>query len=252
MADLAEGRAAGKRVAIVQSNYIPWKGYFDLINSVDECILYDDAQYTRSDWRNRNRIKTHGGVKWMTVPVAVSGRRTQSIRDAQVSDPRWAERHWRTLMGSYARAPHFDEFAPAVAGVYACGFTHLASVNHRFIDLICSILGIRTAITTSADYTLAGGRTERLVGMCRQAGATEYVSGPSAKGYLDETLFADAGIAVRYMNYDGYAEYPQLHGPFEHAVSVLDLIFSVGARAPRYMKSFDQTAKSVTAAITAS
>ncbi len=235
---MTAGPHARKRVAIIQSNYLPWKGYFDLVNSVDECILYDDAQYTRGDWRNRNRIKTPEGVRWLTIPIEVTGRRSQRIRDARVSDPRWARKHWQTLQRNYARAPWFEAYASPIAEVYAGEFTHLSDVNRRFIDVLCGVLGIRTAITRSADYELGSGRSERLVSLCRQAGATEYLSGPSARVYLDEGLFAAEGISVRYIDYAGYPEYPQLHGAFEHAVSVLDLIFNTGPDATRFMNSF--------------
>jgi hypothetical protein len=235
------GRAgvSGKRLAIVQSNYIPWKGYFDLINSVDEFVLFDDVQYTRQDWRNRNRIKTRDGVRWLTVPVVVGGRYQQTIRETRVSDHGWPRRHWETIRHSYSRARRFRDHADLVADAYArCRFAFLSEVNRHFLEVVCGALGIRTTLSSSADYRLEGGRTERLVGLCRQAGASEYVSGPSARAYLDERLFDAAGIRVRHMDYAGYPEYPQLFPPFEHAVTVLDLMFNLGREAPRYLKSF--------------
>jgi hypothetical protein len=225
-----------RRVAIIQSNYIPWKGYFDLVASVDECILLDDVQYTRSDWRNRNRIKTPLGVRWLTIPVAVSGRRHQTIREAMTVDSSWAARHWQLLQHSYARAPGFADLSATLKQAYTDVPTGLSAINRRFIDLVMTRLGITTALTSSAAYELIQGRTERLVHLCRQAGATEYLTGPAARSYLDESLFHAAGIAVRYMRYDDYPEYPQLYGPFDHAVSVLDLLCSVGQDAPRYLR----------------
>lgn len=228
-----------KKVAIVQSNYIPWKGYFDLINMVDEFILYDDMQYTRRDWRNRNYIKTPKGLEWLTIPVEVKGKYFQKIRDTRVSEPGWAESHWKTLLHNYAKARHFAQYRPLFEELYLrCDEEHLSRINLRFIEAVCRLLGIRTRITWSMDYELVEGKTERLVGLCKSAGAQHYVSGPSARDYMDESLFAREGIGVSYIDYSGYPEYTQLHGAFEHTVTVLDLLFNEGPDAPRFMKSF--------------
>ena len=232
----------GKRIAIVQSCYIPWKGYFDLINSVDEFILYDDLQYTRRDWRNRNRIKTQNGPIWLTIPVKVKGRFHQKIRDTVVHDGKWSDRHWKAICLNYSRAPYFEATRYVFQDLYEeCGVeTHLSRINFRFLRAIADMLRIQTRITWSMDYDLIGGRNERLVHLCRQAGASEYLSGPAAKSYLDETGFLDQGIRVRWMNYTGYPEYAQLFDPpFIHEVSIIDLILNKGPEGAReYMLSF--------------
>ena len=229
-----------KRVAILQSNYIPWKGYFDIIRAVDEFIIYDDMQYTRRDWRNRNRIKTSQGLLWLTVPVLVRGRYTQTIRETQIDGVAWAEDHWRTLAQNYSRAPCFQEVSEVVEPVYRTHrHTHLSVLNRELIGAICGYLGVRTRISNSWDYALLDGKSERLADLCRQAGANEYVSGPSARGYLDESVFAEQGISVEWVDYSGYPEYSQLWGPFVHEVSILDLLFNAGREAPRYMKHAD-------------
>jgi len=228
-----------KTVAIVQSNYIPWKGYFDLINSVDEFILYDDMQYTRRDWRNRNLIKTPKGLEWLTIPVIVKGRYHQKIRETRVSDAQWGRTHWATLAHNYGKARHFREYRELFEQLYLTGGEeYLSQVNFRFLEAVCRIIGIRTRLTWSMDYQLVEGKTERLVALCKAAGADRYLSGPSAKGYIDESLFTDAAIALSYVDYGGYPEYRQLHGPFEHGVTILDLIFNEGSDASRFMKSF--------------
>lgn len=227
-----------KRVAIVQSNYIPWKGYFDLIKAVDEFILLDDVQFTRRDWRNRNRIKTPQGTRWLTIPVKVKGRYLQRIDEVEVSDQEWLRSHWATLVQSYSAAPNFELYREPLEDLYRSpGPRRLSDVNRRFIDAISSFLGIRTPISKSGDRPVEGRKSERLVALCRQVGATEYLSGPAARAYLDEELFAEAGVSVSYADYSGYPEYPQLHPPFEHQVTVLDLLFHVGAEAPNYMKA---------------
>jgi hypothetical protein len=232
-------RPGVKRVAIVQSNYIPWKGYFDLINLVDEFILYDDRQYTRRDWRNRNVIKTATGLHWLSIPVRVKGRYLQRIDETMISEPAWSAKHWRTIAQAYAAAPHFATYRDAIGGLYdAAGEERLSDVNRRFLERICELLGIKTRLTWSSDYSAAGERTERLVSLCRHAGAQQYLSGPAARAYIDDEQFRAAGIELMYMDYAGYPEYPQLHGPFEHGVSVIDLLFNTGPDASRFMKSF--------------
>jgi hypothetical protein len=234
----------GKRVAIVQSNYIPWKGYFDLINSVDEFILYDDVQYTRRDWRNRNRIKTAHGVRWLTIPVEVKGKYLQKIKDTMVSGDDWRREHWATLCHSYGKAPHFREFREQFEALYLGGRQrYLSEINRAWLDTLCSALGISTRITWSWDYRLtADDPTERLLEICLQAGAAEYLSGPAARDYLDEEIFRRAAVGVRWMDYSGYPEYPQLYPPFDHQVSVVDLLFMTGRTAPSCLKSFGRCA----------
>ena len=225
-----------KRVAILQSSYIPWKGYFDLIRRVDEFILYDDAQYTKRDWRNRNRIKTPTGPLWLSIPVEVKGRYLQAIKDTRASEPGWHERHWRSIQVSYARAPYFQTYKPVLEELYlGCTSSSLSEINFRFIARFCELLSIRTRLTWSMDYTLVDGQTERLVALCEQAGATEYLSGPAARVYIDPKRFEDAGIKLTFMDYGGYPEYPQLYPPFDHYVSLIDLLVHTGPEALAYM-----------------
>lgn len=229
-----------KKIAILQSNYIPWKGYFDIINMVDEFILYDDMQYTRRDWRNRNKIKTHDGLKWLTIPVVTKGKYYQKINETEVSDSKWSQEHWHAIKLNYSKASYFKQYEERIHAVYqACeSERYLSRINYRFLKEICDILGIRTKITWSSDYTLVEGKTERLVGLVQAAGGGYYLSGPAAKDYIVDECFEQAGIQLEYMNYDGYPEYGQLFGGYEPAVTILDLIFNVGPYAPEYMKSF--------------
>ena len=232
--------STGKTVAIVQSNYIPWKGYFDLINMVDEFILFDDVQYTRRDWRNRNRIKTAHGITWLTIPVEVTGKYTQKIKDTRIADPAWAENHWKTIRLAYARAACFNDFEERLRSLYLSEQpAYLSEVNQRFLKAICDMLGITTAIRTSMEYSIHDvEKNERLIALCLQAGASRYISGPAARNYLDEGLFCEQGITVSWMDYSGYPEYPQVHPLFEHSVSIIDLILNTGKNARSYMKSF--------------
>ncbi len=210
-----------------------------MINLVDEFILYDDRQYTKRDWRNRNQIKTAQGKHWLTIPVRVKGRFEQRIDETMITEPDWGERHWKTIAQAYSGAPHFKRYRDDIAGLYSSsGDELLSQVNRRFLEGMCRLLGIQTRMTWSTEYEAAGDRTERLVSLCMQAGAQEYLSGPSARAYIEEERFREAEIGVVYMDYSGYPEYPQLHGAFDHAVSIIDLLFNAGPEAPRFMKSF--------------
>ncbi len=229
----------GKRVAIIQSFYIPWKGYFDIINSVDEFILLDDVQYQRRSWINRNIIKTKQGLRWLTISVKVKGRYQQHIRETEADNSDWKSRHWETIKRNYSKAACFKQHEERFADLYLnCTETHISRINYRFISAVCDILGIKTNISSSADFDLVDGKNERLIHLCRQAGAEVYLSGPAAKDYIDEELFKAAGIELQYMDYSGYPEYKQLYPPFVHEVSIIDLIFNQGIDARLYMKSF--------------
>ena len=230
-------KANNKKIAIVQSNYIPWKGYFDLIAAVDEFILYDDMQYTRRDWRNRNQIKTPQGLQWLTVPVKVKGKYHQTIRETEIDGMDWAKSHWKSLCQNYRRAKHFNLIAQELEPLYLqTEYTYLSQLNRTFVEWICSKLGIKTIISNSWDYQMIDGKTERLTDLCCQANGCEYISGPSARGYIDETVFAGRNVKLTWFDYEGYPEYPQLWGDFTHTVSILDLLFNCGNAAPQCMK----------------
>lgn len=227
-----------RSVVITQSNYIPWKGYFDQINSSDYFVFYDCVQYTRRDWRNRNKIKTAQGVKWLTIPVSTKGNFSAPISEIEVANCQWAEEHWNLLRHAYKKAPCFGEVEPFIKGLYESAATQnlLTEINKMFIKELSRFLGIATVFRDSSEFGLLPGRTERLLGICEAIGATNYISGPAAKNYLDESCFNEKDISVSWFGYEGYSEYPQLHGDFVHGVSVLDLLFSVGGTAKDYLK----------------
>jgi hypothetical protein len=228
-----------KKVMITQSNYIPWKGYFDNIALVDIFILYDEVQYTRRDWRNRNLIKTPQGLRWLTIPVEVKGKYYQSIKEVRIADKSWARDHLKTIHHNYARAGAYKEVFPFLEELYmrAEGMEYLTEVNYLFLRGIMDYLGISTPLRYSWEYPHeSADRNERLVEICLAAGATDYYTGPAARNYLSEDIFAAHGIRVHWLDYSGYPEYPQLYPPFEHGVSIIDLLLNVGKEAPKYLK----------------
>ncbi|MGB1286655.1 MAG: WbqC family protein [Aggregatilineales bacterium] len=229
-----------RTVVITQSNYIPWKGYFDLINMADELILFDSVQYTRRDWRNRNKIKTPNGTQWLTIPVLNKGKYgQQAIHETEIKGTQWRKEHWKSIKFNYARSPYFEQYAERFKGLYLDSEEeNLSQVNYVFLKTVCDILEIDTKISWSMDYGVIEGKTERLIDLCHKANGDTYLSGPAARDYMDEDAFADADIQVQYMNYDDYREYEQLFPPFVQGVSVLDLLFNTGDNARDYMKSF--------------
>ena len=226
------------RIAISQSNYLPWKGYFDVIRSVDTFVLYDEVQYTRRDWRNRNRIKTAQGTTWLTVPVQVKGRFTDPVSSIAVSDDNWSGVHWSSIRHAYSRAKWFEEYSvPFAAYLNASPPAHLSQINRDLLEIAMAALQICTPLKWSHEFPVShAGRSERLLEICLAAGADVYVSGPAARAYLDVSLFEDNGVAVQWFSYDGYPEYEQCHGEFVHDVSVIDLLFNTGPDAGKYLE----------------
>ncbi|MDB9788795.1 WbqC family protein [Candidatus Thioglobus sp.] len=227
-----------RKIAILQSNYIPWKGYFDLINSVDEFIIYDDMQYTKRDWRNRNKIQTPNGLQWLSIPVIVKGKYFQKISKTKISDNNWGKKHWNVLKQNYSKAQHFKESKDVFEDLYLNNKDEcLSQVNYKFIGAINKILGISTKIRWSSEFDLTDGQSEKLLGICKDCDADVYLSGPFAKDYLDENIFIQNNIKVEWMNYSNYPKYQQLFKPFEHQVTILDLIFNEGENATKFMKT---------------
>ncbi|HKU17735.1 MAG TPA: WbqC family protein [Candidatus Saccharimonadales bacterium] len=224
-----------RTVAIIQSSYIPWKGYFDIINDVDEFIFLDDVQYTVRDWRTRNRIKTANGLMWLTVPAG--SNRNRLICDVTIEDSSWQKRHWQTIRHNYSRAPYFREYESFFEELYlGRTWTNLSDMNRHITQRIATdLLGIRTTFTDSRTYNAQGARLGRILDLIRLSGAKRYLSGPSASNYLDIEKFKAIGVELKLKDYSDYPEYPQLYQPFEHTVSVIDLIFNTGPHAISYI-----------------
>jgi len=226
------------RVVVLQSDYLPWKGYFDLIHDADVFVFYDEVQYTKNDWRNRNRICSRNGVHWITIPVA-RGAVKQTISEVELPANGWEERHYKTLHFTYKGAPHFAQLESLLETFFrGPRFTHLSRLNQALIRELCAMLGIRTRLLDSKGLRLEGDRVTRLLGLLEQLGTTTYVSGPSGRDYLEpfRSAFEARGIHITYKDYSGYPEYPQLSQPFTHGVSIVDLIANLPlAEVPRHI-----------------
>lgn len=177
----------------------------------------------------------------MTIPVRSRGRFGQRICDTEISDTKWSKKHWQSIKTNYAKADFFTESGTFLEELYtkATFINNLSQINALFIVNICSFLGIKTKISSAMDYDFSGDKNEVLINLLKQCNGNEYLSGPAAKGYLDEKLFMENDISVQWMNYDGYPEYRQIHPPFEHSVSIIDMLLNLGAAGTKkYMKSF--------------
>lgn len=201
-------------------------------------MVYDDMQYTRRDWRNRNYIKTPQGLQWLTIPVMVKGKYLQKINETLISDKTWNSDHWQKIKHYYVKAPYFKEFSPWVEELYDnATFPTLSEINVHFLKNICEFLNIRTEFIDSRKFDLSEEKTGRLINICKELGSTDYYTGPSAKNYINDSLFNTQGIKIHYFNYSNYEEYPQLFPPFEHKVCIWDLIFNVGVESKKYLKN---------------
>lgn len=226
------------KCVINQPNYIPWRGYFHQIQKADVFVFYDDVQYDKHGWRNRNRIKTHHGPTWLTIPVLKKGAVTNHTAINQILIDRtyhWPRKHWSTIEQSYGKTPFFSEYAPALKTLLERPYEKLADLT---IDLTISLagnLGISSkTFIRSSSLEVIGAKTDRLLQILHTIGATHYITGPAARSYLEEERLSSAGISIEYMEYD-YPAYTQLYPPFDSQVSILDLLFMVGPTAPNYI-----------------
>ena len=211
-----------KKIAVLQSNYIPWKGYFDIIHDVDEFIFYDEVQFTKNDWRNRNRISTPSGIQWLTIPT--TGSITQTIDEVSPAGSKWQQKHFNTLVTYYSKAPYFSKYRPFLEDFYLSHeWKNLSELNrYLIIHISRDFLGITAKFSDSRDYASHGSGHEKLLSLLQSAGAEYYER---------------CGIELHWKDYSNYPEYPQLHEPFCHNVTVLDLLFNTGDRAPEYIWS---------------
>lgn len=232
-----------KAVAILQSSYIPWKGYFDIIAAVDEFLIFDEVQFTRRDWRNRNKIIIDGAPHWMTIPVSSKGRYHAPIAEIEVANSTWSEVHWRSIKHAYGKAAFFPIYGTLLQRLYekACNLRLLTQINELFLREIASILEIDTDFQRSEQVPrCAGDPTSRLVEICIGRNAQAYLSGPSAQNYIEPAQFVAAGIALHYADYAGYPTYAQTTATFDHGVSIVDTLMRCGPMTRQHLKSIQR------------
>ena len=226
-------------VVILQPSYIPWRGYFDQIRRADLFVFYDDVQYDKRGWRNRNQIKTPTGKQWLTIPVHSRGTQTESIPTNRIRiawADSWNQAHFKAIQHSYRRAPYFDRYLPLLETLYQRHDEFLADFTIEFTIALAHELGnTHTRFMRSSEIAgISGQKTDRLIQILQSAGATRYISGPSARDYIEKEKFDTAGITLEDMEYN-YPEYPQMYLPFDTYVSILDLLFMTGPEASNYI-----------------
>lgn len=225
------------KIAILQPNYIPWKGVFDLINRVDTFVFYDDVQYTTKDWRNRNKIKTENGSMWLSVPVLNKSRRHQLICDAMIDKTKhWQKDHFKKISFYYKKTKYFNEYKHLLDTIYLENqWNCLSELNIYSTMLIASEIGINANWIKSSDLKIHGSKNgEKVVKICKMLGCNEFINGPSSKAFMDEHLFKQNGIRLDYMSYS-YPEYEQAYEPFLHQVTVLDVLFNCGKDSKKFI-----------------
>ncbi len=226
------------KAVILQPSYIPWRGYFHQIAKADIFVFYDDVQYDRRGWRNRNQIKTPKGLQWLTIPVHSKGVQVLGTPINQIPivwENAWMVDHLKTIQNTYTKAPCFSPFFEQVLLPAYKHHLLLADFTISLTIAIADFVGITgKTFLRSSSLNVGGTKTERLINILNQIGADHYISGPSAQDYIDPQLFKENDIQLEYMHYD-YPEYPQLYPPFEPAVSIIDLIFMTGEETLNYI-----------------
>lgn len=215
-------------LVVEQPNYVPWIGYFDLIRQSDVWVWYDDVQYTKRDWRNRNLVAGDGAPIWLTIPVKTKDRFAQAICETEIDyQLPWVRRHLQTLRHCYARAPFFETVRHLVANALEAEHKLLADLTIALNESICAAMNIAPRFLRSSQMAVTGDRQERLLSLCRRVGAAAYLSGPAARDYLDPRTFERAGIELLYIVYD-YPPYERGGRPFVPLLSILDALAWLG------------------------
>lgn len=232
-----------KKVVVLQSNYLPWKGYFDLIRRADLFVFYDDVQFTKNDWRNRNKIKTPRGAEWISIPCGQDLKRL--INEVRITDSAWQKDHWNRISIHYSSTQYFPLYRSFFEDFYLNRiWDNLSTLNqHLIVAIARQFLGLTTHFQNSSEYEPQGVKMDRLLDVLKKARATEYISGASAKTYIAEEAFMKENIKLTWMDYSNYPEYRQQFPPFIHDVSVIDLLFNEGTDAIRYLNRASVTAK---------
>jgi hypothetical protein len=217
------------KVAIMQPTYLPWLGYFGLMQSVDVFILLDFVQFARRSWQQRNQIKTANGPLWLSVPVQSKGKRDQLISEAEIDYGHdFPRSHQKSIEANYKKSAHFDLYSPALFNILNAKNQYLSELTIQLIYWLKEVLGIKTNIRLASEFTKNGAKADLLASICEEVNATEYISPPGSKDYLDESdAFSKCNIPVRYFDFK-HPCYAQRFGAFLPYMSIIDLLFNCG------------------------
>ena len=224
------------RVTILQPSYLPWLGFFEQMTRSDKFVLLDDVQYTRRDWRNRNKVRVKEGWVWLTVPVQQKSRFSQSLLETRIDNSvSWRRKHLETLRQHYCKAPFFEKYFPRCQQIYEKDWEFLFDLCLETIQFLKEEMGIETPLLRSSEMKLSGEKTERLVSICGELGATHYLSGESGSDYISQEDFSNPGIELEYQNYE-HPVYPQRYPGFVPHLSTIDLLFNCGEQSLSILK----------------
>ena len=227
------------RVTILQPSYLPWLGFFEQMHRSDQFVLYDDVQFTRRDWRNRNRIRVQEGSVWLTVPVIQKNKYEQSLLETKIDNSTsWKRKHLKSIRCHYSKTPFFDLYFPWCEKTFNREWDFLLDLSLETIQYLKGELKINTPLLRSSELGESGNKSERLISICKQLGATQYLSGESARNYISEKDFSDQGIGLEYQNYQ-HPEYPQRYEGFVPFLSTIDLLFNCGEKSMEFLKKTD-------------
>jgi len=227
------------RLVIMQPSYLPWVGYFDLFLKSDLFLVYDNVQYDKEGWRNRNRIKTKDGVQWITVPVLTSGMNKPTNRDIQIDNKEpWRRKHLKSLELNYRKAPYFEAVYPILESIFSQSWDRLFDLNIECLRKICGYLKITTPMqfTSELGLELPEGKNEKLIALCKHFGASEFYEPEGGRNYIEAKQFEEAGIRLSFQDFN-HPVYSQLHGPFVSHLSIVDLLFNCGPESIKFIES---------------
>lgn len=223
-------------IAVLQPGYLPWLGFFDQVKRSDVFVIYDDVQFDKHGWRNRNRIKSPDGPAWLTVPVHVE-RPGQLILDVRIDNRRaWARKHIGTIRQFYNRAPYLNCYLPILEELLNKQWERIVDLDVAIIEQFQQWLKLNSKVVLSSQLSIQGDRSERLVNLCLYFNAGRYLTGNAARDYLDVDLFEKHGIQVEWQNY-AHPQYPQMHGEFVPYLSALDLLLNCGDESTRILSN---------------
>jgi hypothetical protein len=229
-----------RRAVVLQPMYLPWMGYFGMVETADVFVFYDDVQFVRRSWQRRNRIKVpDGDFTWLTVPVEKDFG--QAINEVEIKDTGWQEDHWQSITHSYANAPFFDEYSDILREIYDQTWGQLVELDVQIISRLCDAFGVGSDFRFSSELDVEGEKTNRLVNILQNIEADEYVSGPGAKDYLDPDMFEEAAIDLYWHEFP-HPEHEQVHGEFVSHLSAIDLLFHKGPNAGEMIREAESGA----------
>lgn len=225
------------KAVVLQPTYLPWMGYFGMMDLADVFVFYDDVQFVKQSWQQRNRIKSSDG-KWIWLSVHILQKFGQNINEVQIVDTfDWRKKHWASINQLYGKAPHFEKYRDDLEDIYKREWKFLSELNIFIITRMCELFGIKVPVLlrSSALGELTGKSTERLLLILEKIGADTYIGNPGSKEYIEVDRFKEKGMDLYWYEYQ-HPVYPQIRGEFVPYLSAIDLLFNTGELSCQYIR----------------